>query len=273
MKRPCVCAPCAMRRPSVLPALHFPMQEPEAEKKEEQEQPDTAPAPASAAPGGEDSAAAAPSQPSEQKQPEEDPVSSSTSSRPMGGTATASVAEIGTSRLRFFTWWYEDIESSDLTFRVDSNSQAGGGLKRRYVTLDYSVASHTFTMRSAADDQDLVVPGALVVSSGDKQAEVWDLHVGACVTVLGRNMTLLKADLETAKWIDAHAARLKKIKVEMLAELQKYKPAGRASEVVFDRGDKTVGGLNLRHTVNQIHKLADELQQYRPSKGEGRRCV
>lgn len=243
------------------------MQEPEAPNAGE---PEAVSAP-TAVPA-EDSPAAAPPQPDEQqKQEQQDKLESTSASSRQGPAAAASVAEIGTSRLRFFTWWYEDIESSDLTFRVDSNSQVGGGLKRRYVTLDYNVASQIFTMRSAAEDQDLVVPGALVVIAGDRPAEVWDLHVGACVTVLGRNMTLLKADLDTAKWIDAHGARLKKIKAEMLAEMQKYKPTGRSNEVVFDKGDRTVGGLNLRHTVNQIHKLADELQQYRPSKGERER--
>ena len=36
-------------------------------------------------------------------------------------------------------------------------------------------------------------------------AEVWDLHVGATLNVMGRMMTLLKADGETSAWIERHS--------------------------------------------------------------------
>ncbi len=35
--------------------------------------------------------------------------------------------------------------------------------------------------------------------------QVWDLHVGASLDVLGKPVTLLKADLGTAAWIERHA--------------------------------------------------------------------
>eukprot|EP00955_Chlamydomonas_euryale_P107772 365800-Chlamydomonas_euryale.AAC.25 len=112
----------------------------------------------------------------------------------------------GSRRLRFYSWWYEDIESTDLTMRVDSNQTVGGGLKRRYVTLDYDLLRQCFTMHSAADDQDLALSGVLpVLRSTGLQAGAWDLHVGATLYVLGKQVTLLKAEGDTAAWIEQHA--------------------------------------------------------------------
>lgn len=50
-------------------------------------------------------------------------------------------------RLRFYSWWYEDAECPDLTLRVSGDSSAGGGVKRRYLTLEYDVPSKAFTLR------------------------------------------------------------------------------------------------------------------------------
>ena len=35
--------------------------------------------------------------------------------------------------------------------------------------------------------------------------QVWDLHVGATLRVMGRPITLLKADGETSAWIGRHS--------------------------------------------------------------------
>jgi len=173
-------------------------------------------------------------------------------------------------RLRFYSWWYEDTESKDLTFRVNVDSVVGGGLTKRYVTVDYDIASSSFSVCSANEDQELIVSNLLAVTTKlGGTVEVWDLYVGATLDILGRSVTLLKADLDTAQWNDFHAKRLKKLKAELQAELQKYKPRSHSNSLMFDRGDKVHnGGLCLRFVVNQIQAMVEDLKQYRPVKAE-----
>uniref|UniRef100_A0A7S0RGA9 WW domain-containing protein n=1 Tax=Chlamydomonas leiostraca TaxID=1034604 RepID=A0A7S0RGA9_9CHLO len=180
------------------------------------------------------------------------------------GMAPQSASDI--KALKFYSWWYEDIESSDLTLRVSGNSEAGGGLKRRYVTVEYDLPSQSFGIRSVTDEQELAISNILAVTSkSGGTVEVWDLHVGATLNIMGRSLALMKADGSTGIWIDHHAKRLKKLKATLLGELQKYRPRGHKPAVTHDRGDKASGGLSLRYTVNQINTMLDELQQYRPS--------
>lgn len=112
----------------------------------------------------------------------------------------------GSRKLRFYSWWYEDAENADLTFRVNTNQSVGGGLAKRNVTIDYDLGSQTFTMQSTVADQELVVPGLLpVLRSTGTTADVWDLHVGATLYVLSKQVTLLKADGDTSAWLEKHA--------------------------------------------------------------------
>ena len=57
------------------------------------------------------------------------------------------------------------------------------------------------------DDHELRVHGPMVVvlTKTGAPAEVWDLHVGATLNVMGRTITLLKADGETSLWIERHS--------------------------------------------------------------------
>jgi hypothetical protein len=108
--------------------------------------------------------------------------------------------------LRFYSWWFEDCESKDVSLRVSSNSEIGGGLKRRYVSLDFDLVSHCFSMRTANEDQELVLAGPLpVLIHNGAQAEVWDLHVGAQLSIFGRHITLLKAEGATSTWLENHS--------------------------------------------------------------------
>ncbi len=114
------------------------------------------------------------------------------------------------------SWWYEDAETSDLTLRVSSASEAGGGLRRYYCTVQFDVARQTFSLRTSTDDQELAYgPIHAVTSSSSTTVELWDLHVGATVVILGKRVTLLKADLETVEWNRYHAQRLQKLKKEL----------------------------------------------------------
>ncbi|GAX74249.1 hypothetical protein CEUSTIGMA_g1698.t1 [Chlamydomonas eustigma] len=180
--------------------------------------------------------------------------------------------------LRFYSWWFEDHESTDVALRVSSNSEVGGGLKRRYITLDFELASHSFSMRTANEDQELVLAGPLpVLTHGGVQAEVWDLHVGAKLSIFGKPVTLLKAEGTTAAWLENHSKLLLQLKSDIISEILKYKPKSFEKNVAFNRGNgaphprghKGVqGGLCLRFTVEQVHKLLLDLQHYRPDKFE-----
>ena len=57
----------------------------------------------------------------------------------LGGKNGIPVPEI----LKFTSWWDEDREESSL----GNGSSAGGGLKRRYVSLMFYTASGTFDVR------------------------------------------------------------------------------------------------------------------------------
>ena len=69
---------------------------------------------------------------------------------------------------------------------------------------------------------------------------------------------------------------LLKLKSEILSELQKYKPKSFENSLAFDRGrgspadargDKVkMGGLCLRFTVEQLNKLLEDLEKYRPDR-------
>jgi hypothetical protein len=52
-------------------------------------------------------------------------------------------------------------------------------------------------------------------------------------------------------------------------DIQKYKPRALRGGLVMDRGAvKAAAGKELRHLAGQVRALIEELQQYRPSKGE-----
>lgn len=142
------------------------------------------------------------------------------------GLVAQDVSEIKT--LRFYSWWYEDVESNDLTFRLSSNSEAGGGLKRRYVTVEYDLATQAFAIRSATGgepDMDIGDILAVTTKSG-ATVEAWDLHVGATLNIMGRTVALMKAELSTALWIDHHGKRLKKLKATLLVRLDTSRHPG-----------------------------------------------
>jgi len=168
-------------------------------------------------------------------------------------------------QLKFYSWWFEDQESSDLTLRVSSATEAGGGLSKRYVTITFDIASCTFAIRVVSNEQELAVGQICSVTNvSGNIVDKWDLHVGAQLIILGRRVTLLKADLLTAQWADVHGRKLKALKGELLAEVQKYKPRSHKPAVSSDQ--VASGGLKLKHTIQQVQALIRDLRQYRPIK-------
>lgn len=171
--------------------------------------------------------------------------------------------------LTFWGWWYEDVESSDLTLRVDGDSVVGGGLKKRYITVSYNLGRDRFSIKTDNDNQELFLDNVLSVTlrSGGT-VEVWDLHVGAVLDVMGKPVALNKASLATSLWIDYQSKKFKKLRDDLLAELKKYKPRAQPAALTFTKGSKLPGGFCLSSLVKQIVDLAKQLQEYRPTRAE-----
>lgn len=186
-----------------------------------------------------------------------------------------------TSCLTFHGWWFEDYENPDITLRVSSNTEVGGGVAARHATLEYDLhggaynlvlnnspkpASSTHVLSSAGMTRLNGLTGLTLVNG--QPAGVWDLHVGQTVRVLGRAITLKKASLQTAQWHEQFAKKLLRQKAQLLQDLQKYKPRAHAAAVAADKGSKsTPAGLELRRLALQVRALAQDLMQYRPSQG------
>ncbi|GLC34965.1 hypothetical protein PLESTB_001183600 [Pleodorina starrii] len=188
-------------------------------------------------------------------------------------------------RLTFYGWWFEDIESSDLTFRIDTKPQAGGGLAPRHCTLlyDFATASYCFTMRDPVTPPapgqpyervpELTVPGlggeqVAMVDTG-RPADLWDLHLGARLRVLGRQVVLKNSDLATAQWHAGYFRQLCGLRDKLSVEVQKYKPRVLRPGLVYDKGDvRLQTGQQLRHVALQVRELLEDLRQYRPAKAE-----
>ncbi|GFH15163.1 WW domain-containing protein [Haematococcus lacustris] len=60
-------------------------------------------------------------------------------------------------QLVFYSWWSEDCESADLGLRISCDSIVGGGIKKRYATVTYDLASKSFSLLSSQDGQDVVL--------------------------------------------------------------------------------------------------------------------
>ncbi|EFJ46934.1 hypothetical protein VOLCADRAFT_92748 [Volvox carteri f. nagariensis] len=178
---------------------------------------------------------------------------------------------------------FEDIESTDLTFRIDTNPTAGGGLAPRHCTLvyDFASASYNFTMRDPVTPPapgqpydripELTVPG---ISGGHvsmcdtgRPAGLWDLHLGARLRVLGRQVVLKNSDLATAQWHSGYFRQLCVLRDKLHQEVQKYKPRVLRPGLVADKGDvRLQTGQQLRHVALQVRELVEDLRQYRPRK-------
>jgi len=182
--------------------------------------------------------------------------------------------------LTFYSHWEEDAEDPDLTFRVDTNSNVGGGIRRRHLTLKFSIASNNCELlldegtgtagRTVTLDRVFVAAAAVEVP-----VQCWDLHVGAQIRVLGRRIALYSASLETRQWLEGKASALSRLKEELMVELAKYSTRPQPTAISFTRGERRMdrhgrsqlvkGGMSLRLLMERIHILTEELRKFRPS--------
>ncbi|GIL73702.1 hypothetical protein Vretimale_5413 [Volvox reticuliferus] len=211
--------------------------------------------------------------------------SSTNGGKTAGGIGARAPVPPPSGRLTFYGWWFEDIESPDLTFRIDTNPTAGGGLAPRHCKLvyDFATSSYNFTMRDPvtppAPGQPhervpvLTVPGIygdqVAMCDTGRPADLWDLHLGARLRVLGRQVILKNSDLATAQWHANYFKQLCVLRDKLHQEVQKYKPRVIRPGLVADKGDvRLQTGQQLRHVVLQVRELVADLQQYRPNKAE-----
>lgn len=162
--------------------------------------------------------------------------------------------------LSFKSWWYEDREEASL----GNGSSAGGGLKKRYVTLEYDLVNKTFRIIL---EENVSIDVSDVESKRREPIECWDLHIGATLDILGKNTTLQQGTFETIQWLDYKAARLLAVKKNLLQVLQKYRTASVPAAWSFALNNKP-GCCSLRHLMYQIDQLKAELAKFRPSLSE-----
>jgi hypothetical protein len=108
--------------------------------------------------------------------------------------------------------------------------------------------------------------------------EACDLHVGAKINVLGRNVTLRQANLETVRWIESRANDLKRRQKALLDELESYGvdvvslPSGktcRGHDGGRDKPDrfrvaKPNANESLRTAMRDIAFLQNKVETFRP---------
>ena len=165
--------------------------------------------------------------------------------------------------LTFTSWWDEDREESSL----GNGSSAGGGLRRRYVSLKFYTADGSFDvkMKGVSVNETVELRGIdSIVNRNGERFECWDLHIGTKINILGRKMTLMQADLATVNWLEHQAVKLRKIKTHLLDELRKFSTRALDNSLVYDQGKKHPGESCLRTIISQIQRLCAELHTYRP---------
>ncbi len=158
--------------------------------------------------------------------------------------------------LSFKSWWYEDKEEATL----GNGSSAGGGLKKRYVTLEYDLRSKNFRVIL---EENVAIDLKDMQTKQKTPMECWDLYIGAMLHVLGKNTTLQQGTLETILWLDFHAAQLLRVKADLERTLQKYQTTSINAALSFTLRNKP-GCCNLRQLMYQIEQLKSELSKYRP---------
>eukprot|EP00854_Cymbomonas_tetramitiformis_P016256 gene16256-19291_t len=167
--------------------------------------------------------------------------------------------DFSVTHLTFKSWWQEDKEEADR----GNNMVAGGGLKKRYLTLKFDVFEQTFQVDMNNEEAISLYNLSSLTAKGDP-IECWDLHVGAKMNLLGKQTTLMQADLPTTNWLEYHRNRLQTVKDGLEKALRKYDMRHLTTAVTFQKGSSVKGGTSLRALMEQIDKLREMLAKYRP---------
>lgn len=135
--------------------------------------------------------------------------------------------------LSFTSWWTEDQENSDLNqtdfvwqvqkvlvipmiectcFKEENKcliAQVGGGQKKRYIKLMFDLRAKQFHARITSDDQSIGIHNLLHVKARNGTAlGPWDLHVGAKLDILGKQvlMSSLKENKQKINCLCVHTS-------------------------------------------------------------------
>eukprot|EP00193_Tetraselmis_chui_P020711 CAMPEP_0177784760 /NCGR_PEP_ID=MMETSP0491_2-20121128/19905_1 /TAXON_ID=63592 /ORGANISM="Tetraselmis chuii, Strain PLY429" /LENGTH=268 /DNA_ID=CAMNT_0019305613 /DNA_START=354 /DNA_END=1161 /DNA_ORIENTATION=- len=156
--------------------------------------------------------------------------------------------------LSFYGWWHE------------GHSDAWNEVK--HMLFQFEVETATCSL--LVDGSPMVVDATV----SDRRAEVWDLHVGAVVSVMMKRFELRKADLATQLWLDQTAAALLHDKQQVENELRKFcylrtteesnpvkceAPASKTRELLEVGG----GRVCLRSVASSVHACLLKLRQFR----------
>ena len=118
-----------------------------------------------------------------------------------GSMGSVDLSEIGlVDRLEFESWWIER------------------NIRRKMIVLYYTDKE----MFEIIVDDSIVPLSVLVVNRNDQPLQVWDLHVGAVVDILGKPTSLMKASVNTVNWLDKQALKLYKKKVKLEVRIGYY---------------------------------------------------
>ncbi|GMH36404.1 hypothetical protein BSKO_04272 [Bryopsis sp. KO-2023] len=167
--------------------------------------------------------------------------------------------------LCFKSWWNEDLESADLTFR-DNGWQAGGGLGKRYIGLKFDLAQKNFHVQIDSTQQSVKISNMKhVTAKNGSPLQCWDLHVGAKLDILGKTVTLMQASLETSLWIDSHKKKMARLKAELEELVKKYRYRPFVNAIAISKESKLPGGASLRSLIDQISHIIQVLADFRPA--------
>lgn len=163
--------------------------------------------------------------------------------------------------LTFKSWWFEDKEEPS----AGNGSEVGGGLSRRYVTVNFNIESQTFELHMDNDQEISLYNLTSVTAKNGLPVECWDVHVGAKLNLLGKSTTLMQGSMATVRWLEHHAKRLRKVKGSLQTQLAKYSTSVLPTSITCSKGlAKTQGGASLRALMDQTEELRLMLGRYRP---------
>lgn len=110
-------------------------------------------------------------------------------------------------------------------------------------------------------DDDLSPFSLVIVGRTGLPLQVWDLHVGAVINVLGKVTTLKRAAVDTQLWLDAQARFMNAHIERMQRKLRKFIPVRLRNPNPMENqyGTGTLGGkIRLRSLVTIIESLEEQ---------------
>ena len=131
--------------------------------------------------------------------------------------------------------------------------ESGERTRKRLVTLTYDLSQERFMVAYDKGKFNQVTP----LNKRSEPFQVWDLHVGAVVRIMGQRHSLTRCDAGTLNFLEFNARRLVKIWLGLSAELERYETV----PVAWQCPEKPVekGTTSMRHVMEIIQKIKTRL--------------